>query len=59
MTQFAVAFALAALVLLASLVAFRRGRHRDMPSKDVIDRVKARESQIEAAEQAEREGRGD
>ena len=59
MTQFAVAFALAFLILLASLIALRRGRNRDMPSQDVIERVKAREKALEAAERAETQGRGE
>ena len=59
MTVFAAAFALAVALLLGSLVAFLRGRNRDLPSQDVIDRVKAREREIEARERAEKGGGGD
>jgi hypothetical protein len=53
MTVFAAAFALVVALLLGSLVAFLRGRNRDLPSQDVIDRVKAREREIEARERAQ------
>ncbi len=57
MLRFAIAFAIAVALLLGSLLALRNARNRDMPSKDVIDRVKAREKAIEERERAEKEGR--
>ena len=53
MIEFAVAFAVAVLLLLGSLIALRRNATKDLPSQDVIDRVKVREKEIEAQEQAE------
>jgi hypothetical protein len=57
MLRFAIAFAIAVALLLGSLFALRNARHRDLPSKDVIERVKAREKAIEERERAEKEGR--
>ena len=57
MLRFAIAFAIALALLLGSLFALRNARNRDMPSKDVIDRVKAREKLLEERERAEREDR--
>lgn len=57
MLRFAIAFAIALALLLGSLFALRNARNRDLPSKDVIDRVKAREKLLEERERAEREDR--
>jgi hypothetical protein len=57
MLRFAIAFAIALALLLGSLFALRNARNRDMPPKDVIDRVKAREKLLEERERAEREDR--
>ena len=57
MLRFAIAFAIAVALLLGSLLALRNARNRDMPSKDVIARVKAREKALEERERAEKEDR--
>lgn len=57
MLRFAIAFAIALALLLGSLFALRNARNRDMPSKDVIERVKAREKLLAERERAEREDR--
>ncbi len=54
MIRFIIAFVVVFAFLYGSLWAFRRMRV-PMPPQDVIDRVKARELQLEAKEQAEKE----
>lgn len=46
---------IAAAILLGSLLALRRNRNKDLPSAEVVDRVKQREQQIEARERAEQD----
>ena len=55
MVEFAIAFAAAVALLAGALIALRKGRFRDMPSQEVIDRVKAREQEIEARERSDRD----
>lgn len=50
MLKIILAILLAAAVLFASLVALRRRRFADLPSQDVIDRVRLREQELEARE---------
>ena len=54
MIKFVVAFVVVFAILYGSLLALRRMRV-PVPPQDVIDRVKAREREIEAKEQAEKE----
>jgi hypothetical protein len=57
MNGFIIACALVAVLLGGSLMALRHYR-LGMPSKDVLDRVKQREREIEAREKAEADERG-
>lgn len=56
MTGFVIACALVAILLGGSLMALRHYR-LGMPSKDVIERAKQRELEIEAREKAEEDDR--
>lgn len=54
MVKFIVAFIIVFAILYGSLFALRRMRV-PVPPQDVIERVRAREREIEATEQAEKE----
>lgn len=54
MIRFIIAFVIVGAILFGSLLALRRTR-MEMPSQDVIDRVKLREREIEARERTEKE----
>jgi hypothetical protein len=54
MTKFVIALVVVLAVLAGGLIGLLRGRRLPLPPQDVLDRVKRREQQIEAAERAER-----
>jgi hypothetical protein len=55
MVKFVIALSIVLAVILGGLLAFRRSSRLAMPSQDVIDRVKAREVELEKQERMERE----
>jgi hypothetical protein len=55
MSKFIIAVVIVTAIILGGLLTFRRNKRLGQPSQDIIDRVKARERDIQAKERAEGE----
>ena len=53
MLKFVIALVIVAAVLWGGLLAFRRSSRDALPSQDVLDRVKARDRELQAREKDE------
>jgi hypothetical protein len=54
MTKFAIALVVVFVVLVGGLIGLLRSRSMPLPPQDVLDRVRARERELEAKERLER-----